>query len=550
MRGSQPSGRVQPHSRTSALRRWNLQPREGAILAAIALAAIAVYLPSLRNDWVFDDWDQIVGAKLLHSWTGIGKSFIHDSWWFRHPAHLPQSAYYRPFQASWFGLNFMLLGNHPAAWRLEKIVLELIAVMLSFRLAQLLTRNSAVALLSAAFFALLPANVESVVWVSAIGEPLATIFELGALCCFINRKPGWSRGLNFALMLYAGALLSHETAILFPLIVAAYVFLIERAAAKPLPESSRSTATILARGVAAARVAAPFGLLAIAYLCARIEVLGLNSAFSSPHPVALAQAQTASPYHGPVDYLLTLPVVLLAYLSVLAVPGFAGPAHHVVWITSASPIAFVAAGILAILALFALILVWRSSDRRLYLFCAAWSVMALAPAMKLNSIWALVQDRCLYAPSFGWSLALALAAVRLAAASPRARATVAAVTALLLAAYMVTAIRIEHFWRDDLTFFQQCVAVDPANVEYRRRLADAMDKAGDFAAAARELERAAALHPDDAYLHLRLGQEYMRLRRRADFEREFQKYYELLGIAIPPSSVAETSSAAPPAGPP
>ena len=26
--------------------------------------------------------------------------------------------------------------------------------------------------------------------VSAIGEPLSTIFEMGAMCCFINRKPG------------------------------------------------------------------------------------------------------------------------------------------------------------------------------------------------------------------------------------------------------------------------------------------------------------------------------------------------------------------------
>ncbi len=103
-------------------------------------------------------------------------------------------------------------------------MLELIGVMLCFRLAQLLTRNTAIALLAAAIFALLPANVESVVWNSAIGEPLSAIFEMGALCCLIKRKPGSSRGMVLALMLYAGALLSHETAVLFWLVVAAYVF--------------------------------------------------------------------------------------------------------------------------------------------------------------------------------------------------------------------------------------------------------------------------------------------------------------------------------------
>jgi len=207
MSTSEQSGGIPPRAGTSALRLWNLEPREGAILAGILVATALFYLPSLHYGWVLDDWDQIVRSVPLHSWTGIGKSFIYDSWWFLNPARHPISAYYRPLQASWFGLNYMILGDHPAAWHLEKIVLQLIAVMLSFRLAQLLTGSSTVALLTAGFFGLLPANAESVVWPSAIGEPLATIFELGALCCLINRKPGWSRGLTLALLLYAGAML-------------------------------------------------------------------------------------------------------------------------------------------------------------------------------------------------------------------------------------------------------------------------------------------------------------------------------------------------------
>ena len=42
--------------------------------------------------------------------------------------------------------------------------------------------------------------------------------------------------------------------------------------------------------------------------------------------------------------------------------------------------------------------------------------------------------------------------------------------ALLLAAYMVTAIQIEHYWHDDVSFFGQCVAVDPTNLDYRLEL--------------------------------------------------------------------------------
>ena len=185
-----------------------------------------------------------------------------------------------------------------------------------------------------------------------------------------------------------------------------------------------------------------------------------------------------------IDFIMTWPVVMLSYLAVLAVPEIAGPAHDVNWIEHLSSSTFAAAGVLAILAGVAWLLIRRSPDRRLYLFCAAWSALTLAPTMQLNSLWALVQDRYLYAPSFGWSLALALVITRRAASSPRARARIAVATAALLAAYMVTAIRIEPYWHDDVTFFGQCVADDPAHPGNRLLLVSALNKTGDYAGAA------------------------------------------------------------------
>ena len=433
MNGSEQSG----HNRR--LRLWNLELRQEAMLAGILFATAVLYLPSLRNGFVFDDPMQIVNAIPLHSWSGIGKSFIYDCWWFWDPTHHPQSAYYRPLQATWFWLNWMMLGNHPAAWHLEKIALALIAVMLCFRLAQLLTRSTAIGLLAAAIFGLLPANTESVVWASAIGEPLATIFEMGALCCLINREPGWSRGMVFGLMLYAGALLSHETAVLFWLIVAAYAYLIE---------TRRAGESI--------RLAAPFLLVAVAYLCARLNAIGASDFFGMPYrqpTVALLGWMPPVAPPGPIGLILTLPVVLLTYVEVLTLPGIAGPAHNVGWIISAAPITFTSAGVLALLSAIALAAAWRSSYRNLYLFCAAWSLLSFAPSMKLSALDALVQDRALYAPSFGFSLAFAMAAMHLAAASPRARTAVVGTMAILLAAYAVSAARIEHYWHDDLTFY-------------------------------------------------------------------------------------------------
>ncbi len=487
---------------------WSLSRREAAILSAILLATLVAYMPSVRNGWVFDDGPQIVRSIPLHSWSGIGKSFIYDSWWFLDPKNLPQSAYYRPLQASWFGLNFMIFGNHPAAWHLEKIILQVIAVALCFRLTQLLTRNSSIGLLTAAVFAILPANVESVVWVSAIGEPLSTIFEMAALCCLINRKPGSTRGLVFALVLYTGALLSHETAILFGAIVATYIFLFEDVEGR-----------LFRRVVSAVTGSAPFVFLAMLYMCARLNALGWNSLFGIHSATSSGIVRgfiVAKAHHRIADVVMTLPAAVLDYIGIFTVPWMAGPAHAVHWITYPQPALFLCSAALLVILTAAGIFGWRSSDRSIYIFAAVWSLITIAPALNLNALWYLVDDRYLYAPSFGFCLAAGVALVRLSAAGYGGRTVVVAVSVFLVAC-AIASVRSEHYWYDDVTFFARCAEIDPTVADYRLKLAASQNIAGDREAAARTYESAVAIAPDDPYMHLMLAHQYQAMGRETDF---------------------------------
>lgn len=54
---------------------WGLTSRQVAMLAGILIVTIAVYLPSLRNGWVYDDRIQILTSYGLHSWSGIESHF-------------------------------------------------------------------------------------------------------------------------------------------------------------------------------------------------------------------------------------------------------------------------------------------------------------------------------------------------------------------------------------------------------------------------------------------------------------------------------------------
>ena len=350
---------------------WGLNPSQVAILAAILLATVATYLPSLRNGWVFDDWDEFVNNKFIHNfWPFVWKSFQYDVWWFRDSAIRPQSPYYRPLQNVWFGLNAWMFGTNPVAWHLGKIGLHLVAVVLCFRVAQLLAGDVATGLLTAALFAVMPAHTGGVIFASAIPEPLSTVFELGAMTFLIRRKPGWSRGFIIALILFAGAMLTHESAILFPLIIAAYVFIFETG-----EQSAAGAKSLASRLIATVRVCAPFLVVVIAYMCARLNALGTEHMFGGYYnatgTAVVRGYETVKLHHGPADFLMTLPVVLITYLAVLALPAMAEPTHAVDWFTRPQPIVLVSAAAILILATTALVFAWRSPRRRIYLFCAS-----------------------------------------------------------------------------------------------------------------------------------------------------------------------------------
>ncbi|MGC1398982.1 hypothetical protein, partial [Candidatus Binatus sp.] len=258
--------------------------------------------------------------------------------------------------------------------------------------------------------------------------------------------------------------------------------------------------------------------------------LGTDAYFAIPfHQPAYVLLGWARPVPPPslLGRILTAPVAFLGYIGVLTIPGMAGPAHNLDWISSVAPITFIAAGILAVLAAIALGAAWRSSYRNLYLFCAAWSLITFAPSMKLNALAALIADRVLYAPSFGFSLALAMAAVHLAATGPRTRIAVVGAMAILLTAYAVSAARIEHYWHDDVTFYAACVARAPHDRELLRKQVEILNEQSDLTGAMNALQHAVSLDPNSLYLHQRLLDQYVLMQRGADAQAEVARMHAL-----------------------
>src|SRR5579885_1409674 len=98
-------------------------------LAAIVALTALVYLRCLKNGYVFDDHEMIIVNRYIGEWSFLWKALVNDSWWFRDPAHLPQSHYYRPLQDIWLGLNYQAFGLNPVGPHALMVGLHVAAVL-------------------------------------------------------------------------------------------------------------------------------------------------------------------------------------------------------------------------------------------------------------------------------------------------------------------------------------------------------------------------------------------------------------------------------------
>ncbi|HTY54534.1 MAG TPA: hypothetical protein VMB26_05015 [Candidatus Binataceae bacterium] len=477
-------------SRFPLLFHWGLNRRQTALLAGILLLTTLAFLRTLNNGFVYDDFPALVRNARLRHWSFIWDSLTRDVWWYYAMAHPPESSYYRPIQNVCLGLGFQLAGLHAAGWHFLKILLHLSVVLAVFRLAQLLTANTVIGLLVALLFALMPSNGAAVISIQAMGEPLAAGFAMGSLSVFIRRSStGW-RGTAIAMILFAFAAFSHETAVLFPLLVAVYVFLFETGSelrGEPAPLTARIGQSILS--------SAPFFVVAMLYIGARALVLGPEGTFGlmphklyvggTPVPVSLFQPH---PLFTSAQILMTIPTVLVHYVELLIFPWMAEPSHDVngVMAPSFSEL-FVPLGILALLALTGYLIFRNSPRAKLYLFCAIWWFVSLAPAFSFNHIVAFVQDRYLYLASFAFCLWVGTWLIDFVGDSVVRSRAVAVAVAALIAFDIAKLWRLEPIWHDNLRLFTRCVDDFPDSPYYHRILASTLMKNGDFAAAAGHL---------------------------------------------------------------
>ena len=455
---------------------WRRFTNENSILCLILAVTALVYLRSLANAFVLDDAAMLVKSD-LGNWSFVWKAFTREEFWYTDAAFLPHFRNYRPLLLVWYWINYRLFGLNPAPWHASAVLVHLVAVWLVFKVSLRLSDNSTSAFLAASLFALTPVHVAAVVWVAGSGFALATAFGLGAFYLILPPANDSVHRWAAAIALYACALLSHESAIAFPVLVACYAFI--------FIEETHSSLRMRVRR--AFIWSAPFAFELLLYMCARRLVLGFF--ISNPYDYAnlLTNAQV----------VLTVPLVFSTYLTDLAMPWMTLPNHRVLPVSSAlSPQFWVPLTAISLIAGAFLVLALRSPRRRLYLFCAAWIGITLMPMMLLHSVYHLVQDYYLYLPSVGWSLLAGDLIAVVAAKYALGRRIAFGGAAAMLIIYVVFLWKVQHFWHDDIAAASGYVEGCPESTAWRATLATYLEQAGDLTQAEEEIRTAIRLQPD------------------------------------------------------
>ncbi len=376
----------------------------------------------------------------------------------------------------------------PRAFHAANLAAHVASVLLVFGILRLVVRRDGAALCGALVFALHPAQVEPVSWVTGMKDVLGGGLALAAIWFYLRRaadSAGRRRRFGTATALFVLALLAKPSAVAAPLVA----WSLDRWA---LGRSARAATTSLAAwgAIALAWVALTAAvqpraaLDVVASAWGRVVVAGDALAFYARHvlwPAALA-----------VDYGRS-PAAVLAHPGAawaLALPAAVGA---LAWIARRRAPSFVAAA-----AVFA---------------CGLAPVLGFIPFEFQNH--STVADRYLYVALLGPALGVAAALRR-----PRLAAIVAAAigVAALLGARSAAQVRV---WKDTETLFAHALEVNPRSAVAHNLYGLALARAGRADDALAHYAEAIRLRPAYAEAHYHRGLALLGLGRAAEAEAAF-----------------------------
>ncbi|HUY68717.1 MAG TPA: tetratricopeptide repeat protein, partial [Alphaproteobacteria bacterium] len=461
----------------------NARARRLAPYALLALAVMAAYGNIFANGFVFDDGLLVTRNALLRHWDTFGKLLVEGT---TGGAHVP-GGFYRPVQDILFFFIYQIFGPSPFGFHLADIALHAANAGLVYVLGVRLKFRPAAAFAGALIWALHPIHTEAVTFISSMADPLCTLLCLVGL--LIVLPDASLRRCLYAVPVFLLALLSKESAAVFPALIVVCLYLVSPARLRPK--------TYLPTW--------PLWLVEVAYVIVRFTVLrsyGFQD-FSRPEYHYLQLYATHLSYR-----IYTALAVLPCYLGVLLwpvglhmerdFPVYLDPFHWQVAVGAAMVAGAVAQ------------IIWGRGRRGLAL---SWGFLWFAVAQAPNSgilvpTDALFLEHWMYVPTIGLFLGLAesLAAwIERQQAAEKLRRGAAIIVCIAALVLGVRTIDQNMVWRNSFTLYAWLFSFGHGSARAHNNLGVAYAEIKKYPEAVAQFREAIRISDTLAESHLNLG---------------------------------------------
>lgn len=400
----------------------------------------------------------------LRDLSRLGTIFTRDVF------HVPggSAGYYRPLLILSFMVDAFFSGGHPFGYHFLNVILHLVATILVFLLLVRLEFSRLKSFCFSLLFLVHPALAQAVAWVPGRNDPLLAVFILASFLFFHNylRTLGW-KDLGWHLVFFLCALLTKESAVVFPAVLVFYFVLVKKEKLKDFPRKTY-LGWLGCLGV--------WFVLRTNAVDADMDLVseGLMSTVENSPALLLYLGKVFFPFN-----LCVFPILRDASL------GF---------------------GILAFFLMVFMIAGSREKQRETVAFGLLWFFLFLFFALLKATTPASPADfleHRLYLPMIG--LVLALTSLKPFAHLKWRREVEAGVFIIFFGVFLTVNIVHARNFKDRLSFWQNAVQCSPHAAVARGNLGAMYYLEGKYEAAVYEYRQALDLNPDQKMIHSNLG---------------------------------------------
>jgi len=465
-------------------------PRAGALFVIIA-ATFLVYLPALRNGFVWDDHALVLRDPLIRSWRLIPEGFRHYLFIDATPSN-----FYRPMQRLSFVFDYAAWAFHPFGYHLTSILAHCAAAAALYLLARHLlpaAHREVSSFIVALLWALHPLHTSAVTYVAGRADPLAAMFGFAALALGLRSLISSERGRIFAagaMVCFAAALFSKESGLLFVLVW--WLILALRKAGRRLFTAWAIALVVLVAIYAGMRIVAE-----------KTPPPPGRSVSLAVQPILVARA--VAEYAG----LLVLPVNLQMERDVATRPASDPQRTN----QQAQLREFQTLLGLALIAALVMWFRWTRVHRPEAFLALAAFVVAYLPVSNLFPLNASVAEHWLYAPSAFLLIAIAASIAPIAMQRPWTLRLGWGVVALIAMFFGVRTFLRQRDWSDQRAFIARTIESGGDSARMRVNLGQLESTEGHDEAALEQFQIALSKQPDLSFALLGMAAVDVRLGR-------------------------------------